>query len=318
MPETIDGGEAGGGEGKWVLIPFPDPVAQGLAWHYTDASGLLGIVGSHGLWASASAALNDTSELRYGEDVVRRTWATVRAELPLPCQEFVDKVLEVDLTQDMQDNVFILSASLDGDLLNQWQHYARRGGFAVGIDISLPLAPRVNPAGATQETTKPGPIPGWNRVVYAPAEQADWARKMLIHTGECTPGGPTTWQEQDNLDIWPQMIRSCRLVLQTLICQFKNPAFEAEREVRFLATAVGQEPYERFRATPDGRIAPYVVLGSALPGGAVRVETGGPLPIREVICGPSSDLNAEDSVRRMLRASGYKDVAVRSSAVPYR
>ena len=240
----------------------------------------------------------------------------MQGELPEPCREFVDTVLGVDLAQDMQDNVFILSASFDGDLLNQWQHYAHRGGFAVGLDVAHTLAPRVNPHGMPSGNARNGPFPGWHRVVYVADEQTDWAKQMLIHTVNCTPGGPVTWK--DHLDVWPQMTRSCRLALQTLICQFKHPAFAAEREVRFLATPIGPEPHERFRTTPDGRIAAFIALAAAsYTGQSIGVDDG-LLPIREVVCGPSSDANAEESVRRLLRASGYNEVTVRSSTVPYR
>jgi hypothetical protein len=298
--------------GRWVLIPFPDPVNRdtGLAWHYTDASGLLGILDNHGLWASATASLNDTSELQYGESVVRRVWESMRSDVPMPCQEFLRVVLEVDLTLDMRDNVFILSASLDGDLLNQWQHYARRGGFAVGLDVGHPLTPRVNAHGVAPSRAGGSPLPGWHRVIYAPDEQDEWARKMLGHVVNATPGNAETWENYS--DDWPRLAKINRLLIQTLICQFKHPAFAAEREVRYLAATEGSEPFEHFRVTPDGRIVPYVVLDTRLSLGA------GVLPIREVVCGPSSDPNAQESVGRLLRARGYSDVEVRVSAVPFR
>ncbi len=129
----------------WVYVPRPDLSGVGLAWHYTDASGFLGIINNHGLWASAATSLNDTSEVRYGADVIHRTWELVREELPSPRREYVDTVLNVDLTSDMLDNVFVLSGSLDGDLLNQWHHYAHRGGFALGLDWRSGFTLRASP-----------------------------------------------------------------------------------------------------------------------------------------------------------------------------
>ncbi len=108
--------------------------------------------------------------------------------------------------------------------------------------------------------------------------------------------------------------KSDRLLLQMLMCQFKHPAFRAEQEIRCLVGAASPDPfqpYERFRATPDGRIVPYVVVVST----RSRTDL---LPIREVVCGPSSDPHSEASVRRLLRANGYENVEVSTSSVPFR
>lgn len=324
VEEQRSGEEASTEEPKlrWVEVPLPDPVRDGLAWHYTDAVGLLGIVGSNDIWASAPTALNDTSELRYGEALIRRVWRDRSSAevLPEPCVKFVNAVLDVDLTDDMQDNVFILSASFDDDLLNQWQHYAGRGGFAVGVNPLGQLAPRVIAGGVVVHSRTGGtPFPGWRRVVYSLAEQEDRAWQMLLFTVEATPGTVDTWQ--DHLDAWPYMVTSYRLPIQNLVCQIKDPAFEAEREVRFVAASRGHEPFEHFRVTGGGGLVPYVKLAVTdymAPGGYSQSTVGGALPIEEIVCGPSSDSNVEASVRRLLRATGYDRVAVRSSRVPFR
>src|SRR4051794_27438928 len=42
-----------------------------LLYHYTTAQGLIGIVQSHGLWATNADFLNDAQELRFGRDQLR-------------------------------------------------------------------------------------------------------------------------------------------------------------------------------------------------------------------------------------------------------
>jgi len=37
-----------------------------MLWHYTDASGLMGIVEHERLWATQTSFLNDSTELEYG------------------------------------------------------------------------------------------------------------------------------------------------------------------------------------------------------------------------------------------------------------
>ncbi|MDP9416299.1 MAG: hypothetical protein M3P48_00305 [Actinomycetota bacterium] len=128
-------------QGQWIEIPLPSPLTadDGFAWHYTDASGLLGIIESDTLWASAPSSLNDTKEMIHGAEVISRVWQERREEVINPCRTFVDYVLETDLLDEIQGNIFILSASRNGDLLNQWQHYAQGDGFAIGIDPTCPL-----------------------------------------------------------------------------------------------------------------------------------------------------------------------------------
>jgi hypothetical protein len=92
--------------------PVPEPVREGLLWHYTDAGGFLGIVATSGLWASAPQSLNDQSELAYGEAVVRETWGRAdTGALSAAGVEFVEQVLSRDMAADMREDVFVLSTA---------------------------------------------------------------------------------------------------------------------------------------------------------------------------------------------------------------
>lgn len=308
------GDESGGG--GWVQIPVPPTVSEGLVWHYTDAKGLVGILQSHEIWASSAGALNDTSELKYGYELLKSVWNrrdSFEPPLPVPCAQFVDAVLSSDLSTGMDNTTFIVSASMDGDLLNQWQHYGR-GGFALGLDPQQSLAPTVIRDGPLS-VNDPAFLPGWKEVIYAPDQQEEWAWDMLTFTASCTPGSSADWR--DHLPEWPRRISSCFLSLRSLICQFKNPNFAAEREARFVAGSAAIGPIEQFREVA-GRVLPYVALSRTTSYGAYAFGQSERLPIRAVRCGPSSDKNVLVTVSNVLVANGYDDVEVTLSGVPYR
>src|SRR5512133_1541887 len=46
-------------------------IPQGVLYHYTTFSGLLGIVGSRSLWASDIRYMNDSAELKHTADLLR-------------------------------------------------------------------------------------------------------------------------------------------------------------------------------------------------------------------------------------------------------
>jgi hypothetical protein len=101
-------------------------------------------------------------------------------------------------------------------------------------------------------------IHGWRHVVYDPSEQVQAAARMLRHLARTGPGDAARDQHAE------RAAAHARLWLQTLLALFKHPAFAAEREARFVATATGAE---RCR-TSSGRLVPYVVL--------TRTDAGAP------------------------------------------
>lgn len=313
--------------GKWVPIPQAPVLREGLVWHYATSAGLLGIIERSELWASAPTSLNDLSEIRYGANLVASVWASERENIPdgvrTPLSQFVDAVLDTDVATDMQESVFILSASVDGDSLNQWQHYGR-GGYAVGLSTAVLLAPKVRGALADGSADRHRwQLPGWSQVVYDVAEQRALLWKMLQLVMNATPGTPDDWQEPEHLDQWPRLVLAQRTLLQTLIGYLKDPAFAAEREARMVASKMGLASIENFRSTPDGRIVPYVAMAAPSQDEEQRsplwlVEEPGILPIAQVVCGPGTDPGAIPSVQRLLAAHGYDKVEVIRSKVPYR
>jgi len=132
----------------------------------------------------------------------------------------------------------------------------------------------------------------------------------MIHPG---PFGGTVTVSKDTIDRW------IRAKLSSLVSLLKHPAFEDEREVRYVEGAIGREV--NFRATSRG-IVPYLELSAVefiqwndetLEGDEVAR-----LPIQEVVVGPGAGPGACVSLQRFLASNGYGDIDPRISTIPLR
>lgn len=107
---------------------------SGLLYHYTNASGLLGIFREKAVWASSAYHLNDSNEFRYAIQLVREQLINnIRYENG-PHNQTYGKVLEnLENIQDVVQ-VFVASFSEERDLLSQWLSYGNRlNGYAIGV-----------------------------------------------------------------------------------------------------------------------------------------------------------------------------------------
>lgn len=117
-----------------------------LQWHYTSTAGLLGILASSSLWASHVATLNDSTEIRFGMDLVRsrlptrledvQVWADLaRARIDADVPAAVTGMLGLVEGSLMDGGLYVFCASLSGDSLSQWRGYGGNStsGFAVGL-----------------------------------------------------------------------------------------------------------------------------------------------------------------------------------------
>src|SRR3989442_445301 len=50
---------------------YPSSMPQSVLWHYTSGEGLLGIINSGEFWLTQLSCVNDTTELRYSQSLLR-------------------------------------------------------------------------------------------------------------------------------------------------------------------------------------------------------------------------------------------------------
>jgi hypothetical protein len=103
--------------------------------HYTDDSGLRGILQSGKLWLTDVFYLNDPSELRYGVDIAIETLARAAAGGPLEQRIFAQDFRRYQDGAEGVAHYFVLSFSEWGNDLCQWRAYADNGrGYSLGFD----------------------------------------------------------------------------------------------------------------------------------------------------------------------------------------
>src|ERR1700733_4056031 len=111
--------------------PLPDEL-----WHYTDASGMIGILESGKIWTTQVTCLNDTLEQRYFGDLVHEAVKERKKQNTDPQLEplfrVADEALEArDFTAVGQ---FVACFSEIEDDLGQWRGYGGgESGYAIGF-----------------------------------------------------------------------------------------------------------------------------------------------------------------------------------------
>lgn len=328
-------------------VGLDDP--NGLAWHYTSGTGLLSILGSHTIWATSSAFLNDQQEVALGGDlIVSRIRELAAARDGDGFFRGIAELMERQSGEEprlAQGHCYILSGSRTWDSLAMWRLYGgATESYAIGLDPTEPLA-----ALATQDVRLGGRDDGvylshqpWQQVRYDAAAQRSMVDDVLLSLpetfaslgevlGRDTPGRPQLEPAQEAL------VEQLLDRLQQALLLIKHPGFIDERETRYCIVFVAGPDSERgrelearllaYRSTAYG-IAPYLRLTGLPP---ERLEDDDPdndvvpvssvasrLPIRAVAISPSPNGDeATTSLRQLMLAHGY-DVPVLRSRIPFR
>jgi hypothetical protein len=311
-------------------------IAREPIYHYTDASGLLGIVQERKLWASEAAGLNDRAEVRQG-------WAKILewAERQ-PGSEAMELILDHSRHPAKESHeVFILSASTRPDDANQWRLYAGGGrGYTVELDPSVPLVVASDAVRRWRrsETSLGSPdwdfdlaatsayVTPWFHVLYNDQE-IDTALRFLKKRVESDIAQLEDMKaravDDDRIgeEAADSFDRSYGFVAQ-LANLIKEPGFAGENEVRIVTTFLRAEDHLRYRAGAYGVVG-YAELITSPTGEREPVIVDGddpaPLPIKSVRIGPLLGLEHERTVSAMLRKFDQSnDVAVHLSEVPLR
>ena len=271
-------------------------------FHYTDASGLLGIVTRNELWASNAAFLNDATELLYIQGVLEDVLAELETEYDDAVVggflALMSGVFDRLYSQGME--VFVACFCEGRDLLSQWRGYpSSDGGYAIGFrDASLTAAGFLLP------------------VIYDEKTQREVLRSLLTAQCDLLPkiaGEPPGYQDKClalSVQIGMWSLADCAFA-------FKHPKFAEEAEWRLVRVTMGdREPpvgiAPMFRVRGRG-LLPYTTFA--------LTTTDANKPISEIVVGPSRhpDL-AEGAARRLLGSSGYgmADGIVTRSEIPLR
>ena len=287
--------------------------------------------------------MNDASEIKTGKEALQD--AAAKRQPPLAdWQRNALRVLGV-LNDGRPDEIFLLSASDEGDALTLWRSYGQgtEAEYAIKIDPSVALMPVVQ----NRFEQHPSPPPGWGNGVE------DWTEE-----GEPIPGPdpdePYTWGGEwgavqyldegsplasDELERIVAEVRPPRVGRVSIpfigdyftgidpSVLFKDPGFRDEREVRVTWTVNPWWKFVLYRASRFG-VTPYIEVAAddgtdptdlERDRNLLMPERVGKLPLRSVRIGPTrATASAESALRQLLDAHGYGETSIVTSSAPYR
>ena len=307
--------EANGIYRSWLAETLVESLREGppILWHYTNATGLRGILTDQRLWATQATFLNDSAEGSYGVARFMRALREFRDDAaPAETRDYLDWLCEggwepiLTTFEPQHFAVFVACFCENGDLLSQWRAYSggdTAGGYAIGFETpGSPLAWPMTAPGNHRLAMR--------RIRYDDDEQGTVCNALFAPLAGLLASDPK------DLVVQHAFQGALMDALLDAATTFKHPAFAEEREWRVVYVRPRDEdPLPVEHRTVGGMVVPYVSL--VLPA-AVGADPGR-LPVTRVSCGPSTDpARKQDGVRSLLRSLDLSGVAVEGSLAPLR
>ena len=287
-----------------------------VLYHYTDAHGLLGLLGSPArpeIWATHFKYLNDASEWVYAQELLKRVVAErVKTEEDLLLNDFLHMFLGDFFSEEISD-IYVACFCEKDDVLSQWRAYAgASGAYALGFR-SDDVASRGQSEHDPQEPRFKHEL---FRVVYDETVQ----RRHLNALIDCAMKSVKKYAmdaARDSKHAWEVMTHHKSSLTDYIIRRmlaFKHPEFSVEQEWRLCHQASDETAHVQYRAGRYG-VTPYVCLDISPTEGPFE----GRMPLVSVTCGPSVNLeNSKRAVIAMLESRKFKDVKVTGTTLPLR
>jgi hypothetical protein len=273
-------------------------VPEEVIYHYTNTTGLIGILDTASIWATDIYFLNDSQEFTYArERFIRR----IKDRLPSPeksdlthaediARHIAGRTLDRLMQEESAHRLYVSCFCPDGNLLSQWRGYGANDGVAIGFQrTNLGNVATIDEAEKRAELLN---------VSYG--EQPNAYLGRVLSAFESVPN-------KERADI--VIDEAFRAHVFQSFASMKHPGFKEEAEVRLLVVDVEGDrssPKVWFRRGNLGPI-PYIKVG--FDRDAIVKIIIGPGPHHEV---------RKLGVERLLGTLGLGDVVVEQSETPYR
>ncbi len=272
-----------------------------VAYHYTDACGIEGIIQTRKIWATHALHLNDPQEMKYGWTLFREVLLDLKKASTAEKAEFLERCLENLISQTRFHETlpasYFVSFSSKPDDISQYRAYSNGGaGYCIGFDVGklLKTLSIYQHAGADLFEFIP--------VVYETSIQRRcldaileiyWSMLEKISNGK---------------DRFHSISLDCIHAAMSLACRFKRPSFEPEKEWRLVP-----DPFGSPHAIPiDNLLRTRIRTGYFVPYLDVPVQDGNDestFALSEIYIGPKLDhALAEIGLRKYLYVAAKLDV----------
>ena len=227
-------------------------------WHYTDISGVRGLLSEGKLWFSDAAFLNDSTELSYAVDLCEEviTNRIQSADVDALVKEYLESFVR-KITGDRKNRqafgfinpAFVACFCEEEDSLHLWRAYTGNGrGYSIGFfpdGISRQLNPilvrehvfvaRGSDAAPRVRCDRRLYKPALRQVIYEVTEQKELLNKVIDSFSEIILVNRAEFPS-GNVNNWAKLIFVSTLysVFYAYLSCFKHPTFKEEREWRFI------------------------------------------------------------------------------------
>ena len=261
---------------------------EGLLYHYTTPTGLLGILQSQNIWATEASFLNDLYEIQYGLDITNEVLTIYAQDNDSYIKKFAKQTIYyLDIINSKEEDIYITSFCETSDLLSQWKGYTNFGeGYAIGLDLKDIINSR-NDASFDHVSIK--------KVIYTKKTQKKLIRsktKLMINESLKL----INKQKNNKQNIINASAKSLAYYLNEQSKRFKSSSFKEEKEWRAIyvnsTISKNKRIKNKFRMV-GSTITPYIEINLC----QKVTNQNTYLPIDKIIMGPKINFKkAEKSI----------------------
>ncbi len=268
--------------------------------HYTNLTGLLGIIEKQQIWLSDHRFLNDELEISYGRSLAIDEITKISAtESNYDFAQFLGDII-TEIKQPSDRVSYIGSMSLAIDALDQWRGYTyNNDGVCIVFNGESDLWNKgySHPTHIRQQ-----------KIIYDKSEQVSVIRKF-ISKYRSEFDGFKSFQ-------YP-FISDLAWLIESQFITFKDSQYESEQEVRLTIQNLDQVLKEKppMHRVKSGLLIPYITTNYISKLTNFQSEK---LPITEIIISPTSRPGSVASIQAFLKNKGYGAIPVSPSKIKFR
>ncbi len=312
---------------KGFWLPKHSRSDELMLFHYTDVTGLHGIIESRALWATDARFLNDQSEMDHGRDFIlekidERASKSSSESIKHFLQQMAGR-LKIDFGSNRRYRVFIVCFCESPNLLSQWRAYSEKGGgYALGFEFSNSTQTIKALENEDQDQYQRVAL---RKVIYCDKEKHDLVEMLLDKACDFFQKIEELPEVKNDPPLHGLVAGALTNFLGDMTYCFKDWSFREEKEWRLIRVFDSRYLSEVCKFRPRGQyIVPYVPtpLFNTTEDGFTKV-----FPLKSIVLGPTVDLKRSELSLQHFCSSGSNPlgieldgskVGIDESGIPYR